>query len=810
MKKQLLLILLSLFSYVGFASHMLGGEITWEKTVNGQFIFELRLYKDCGMSSAGFGTTQTITGPNGAITVSLVSQLDISPICTGAGAISCGSLSGSGAVEMWTYRNDGMSGRPAPITLAGTPTAAGWDFTHSSCCMPSSVVNMNGPSSSAYYIKSTMFPGANVSSPYFTVTPNQILTAGNNTYSVRAESDNPQDSLYQTLVGFRTSATGIGAYSAGYSASSPFPSSATNASNGAVSIDGNSGLISYDVQTASNGLYALNVDVEQWRNGVLISRVNREFSVMYNSPSSSNDAPNTYIDTSIYSQVIKLSDFAYKAYVAVGDTLNFDINASDFGIDPVTFLAQNISFHAQGSSLDTSWSPAGTAYGATVKPVAPQVGYTKSLSNNIEFNWGITNAHANNPYHHFVFSMNDNQCPYPGIANISLTVVVQKALNISSDTVQVCAGDSVALNGYSKSGNYSWSPVAGLSDPTVASPMASPSASGYYYLTDPTTNEMDSVYVEVTTPAAFTLAQSGSHIKLTDANPATSTMWYYNGIPFSYPHDTLPILGYGDYWVKGAIGPCTLLSDTVNINAGSSFSVSDPSMGSYNGTNLPVAGSHGVTFALSQSASLQSVSIPGLVDLFAKKSTGYDLNLKIYDANQMELYTTDVTLQRPMDGLVTIPVNYTLSANTDYTIAISGDSAYTFSMLENISYPMTPFHNGITVKGSYEGGFAQFPTQPSSYLLPFSLNTDVQVVSLNENTSANFRVYPNPAANRFTIEGLSENSKIQILDVNGKLVSEVSTTDASIVIERGDLSAGLYFVKISDAIATSIQKVMFQ
>src|SRR5690606_25223629 len=282
----------------------------------------------------------------------------------------------------------------------------------------------------------------------------------------------------------------------------------------------------------------------------------------------------------------------------------------------------------------------------TLTPVSPQTGFASADTNEVNFKWAVQNEHYN-PYnnsHFFTFTFKDDQCPYPGMTSVTLQVVVQKAVSISVDTLQLCAGDSIQLSGYSKSGNYAWSPAAGLSDPSVANPMASPAASGYYYLNDPVSGVSDSVYVEVTTPAAFTLAQSGGFIVLTDANPATSTMWYYNGIPFYYPHDSLYILGYGDYWVKGVVGPCPLLSDTVRIDTGTTFSVSDPSMGAYNGTNAPISGSQGITFALSQAANLESVSIPGLVDLFAKKSSGYELNLKIYDANQTEVFTTDVTL----------------------------------------------------------------------------------------------------------------------------------------------------------------------
>ena len=169
MKKLLLLFALSLFASSTFAGHVIGGDITWVKTVNGQFIIELKVYRECGNGAAGIGTFQNVAGPNGGINVSLVSQEDISPICSGAGQVSCGSSSmGMGAVEMMTYRS-------SAITLPGTPPAAGWDFTWSICCFPNTVVNMSGSSASAY-AKSTMYSGVSASSPYFVVSPNQVLT----------------------------------------------------------------------------------------------------------------------------------------------------------------------------------------------------------------------------------------------------------------------------------------------------------------------------------------------------------------------------------------------------------------------------------------------------------------------------------------------------------------------------------------------------------------------------------------------------------------------------------------------------------
>lgn len=802
MKKILFVLTLLFFATHSFASHYLGGNISWQKTSTGQFIFELRIFKNCSPNSATY-VSNIVHGPFGTFSTTLDTVIDISPSCTGIGYIDCSVAQyGTGAVALHIFKS-------APITLTGTPPASGWVFYWEDSARPL-YMNTNSP---GLYFESRMYPGYSSSSPSFIEKEVQILTNTNNTYKVSATKAEADDSLHYKFVHALQSSNLPVAYLSGYSSTSPFPSNLTNAANGPVSIDGATGLISYDIQSASTGFYVLAVAVEQWHNGVLISEITKDLAVLYND-STTNASPLVSIDTSLYKNIVQTGPFSYKTFVDVGDTINFNMSGQDNNINSSNSNLQQISFDANGSALSTSWGGLGAyTHMPSITPVAPQSGFVSTMANNVNFYWNIANEHYNiyNNSHFFTFTFKDDQCPYPGAASITLQVVVRKKLDILSDTVNICAGDSVQLNGYSRNGLYSWSPTAGLSNSSISNPKASPATSGYYYLSDGSaSNDIDSIYVDVNQPATFTLAQNASLIALTDSNPATNKMWYYNGIPFYYSYDTLPLLGYGDYWVKGVVGSCTVFSDTVNVNSGTSFSVSDPSMGGYYGANLPITGSQGITFSLNQSVNLRSVSIPGLKDLYAKKSSGYDLNLKIYDSNQTQVYSTTVTLQHPMEGLVNIPVGYGLSANTDYTIAISGDTAYTFSMLENVNYPIMPFHNGITVKGSYEGSFKQFPAQQSNYLLPFALNTDVQVVSIDENELPNFKIYPNPTIHCFTIAGLKGKSEIQILDLNGKLISRYRTQESSLVIEKNHMASGIYFVKISSDNTTSLQKVIFE
>lgn len=796
MKRILFLLALSFLGFTSFASHYMGGSVSWEKTNSGQFIFEVKIFRECGTGSATY-VSNILNGPNGSITLSTDTIIDISPNC-----LSCGTVAGgSGAIALHVMKS-------APISLQGTPPASGWSFYWVDNARPPSVLNT---SSGTFFIESKMYPGYSSSSPSFVEGKAQVLANYNNTYSVQAIKGTASDSLhYKFKSPMQAAGTGV-VYNLGYSASSPFPSSLTNPANGPISIDGNTGLISYDIQAATSGYYSLGVAVEQWHNGVLVSEIFKEVQVAYSNNSSSNAAPAAVIDTSLYSDIIQTGPYSYKTFKNIGDSVEFNITSSDFDINPGTFLPQDITFLAKGSALGMPWGTTGM-YNVTpsINPVAPQTGFVNSSTNIINFYWTIANEHhnPNNTSHFFTFTFKDNQCFIPGQTNITLQVVVRKAVSITADTLNICSGDSIQLAGMTNNGVYSWSPASGLSNTTISNPMASPSASGYYYLSNGN-GDVDSVYVQVTQPGTIDLAFANGKLELTDTNGTSNRIWYYNGVPFYYPYDTLTPFGFGDYWVKAQDGPCALISNTFNINTGHSFSVFDPNNGGYNGTNMPVSGSIGATFKINQSTTINSVTIVGLEDLH-KRGTGYDLNLKIYDANQIEVFSKDMTLNPQFFGPLNIPVGYAVTANADYTVAVTGDTAYSFKLYENVSYPATPHHNGITVTGSYEGAGGQFPNQPSNYLLPFTINTDAQVVGLEEKITSSIEIYPNPAMEAFTIDGLKGESEIQLMDLNGKLIVNYNTKENSFVIERGSIAAGVYFIKVSGGNSSSIQKVMFK
>src|SRR5690554_4032244 len=131
--------ILLLISLIGFipkaanATHGMGGEITWKCQGSGDYVFELKFYRDCNgfEVNTNFETLDVWNHPTlTTVRVDFISRIDISPSCTAASGhlpFQCGTGvsggNGVGAVEEITYRS-------APISIPGLPPNEGWNFTY--------------------------------------------------------------------------------------------------------------------------------------------------------------------------------------------------------------------------------------------------------------------------------------------------------------------------------------------------------------------------------------------------------------------------------------------------------------------------------------------------------------------------------------------------------------------------------------------------------------------------------------------------------------------------------------------------------
>jgi hypothetical protein len=74
-------------------------------------------------------------------------------------------------------------------------------------------------------------------------------------------------------------------------------------------------------------------------------------------------------------------------------------------------------------------------------------------------------------------------------------------------------------------------------------------------------------------------------------------------------------------------------------------------------------------------------------------------------------------------------------------------------------------------------------------------------------------VYPNPSDNEMTIEFANSNTthRIELVDITGKTIVSDVTEQSAFRIRKHHLSAGMYFLKVSDKSgATTTQKVIFK
>ncbi|MBT4344638.1 MAG: hypothetical protein HOD68_01070, partial [Flavobacteriales bacterium] len=118
--RKLLFILFISFSFLRVdATHLMGGEITWECIKDpaspdlGKYIFTMKLYRDCdGTTLSQFAETIQVwaDGVNFQnINCDFISNTDISPLCdvanSGNAQLDCYGFNPAGAVEEYVYQS---------------------------------------------------------------------------------------------------------------------------------------------------------------------------------------------------------------------------------------------------------------------------------------------------------------------------------------------------------------------------------------------------------------------------------------------------------------------------------------------------------------------------------------------------------------------------------------------------------------------------------------------------------------------------------------------------------------------------------
>jgi len=80
-------------------------------------------------------------------------------------------------------------------------------------------------------------------------------------------------------------------------------------------------------------------------------------------------------------------------------------------------------------------------------------------------------------------------------------------------------------------------------------------------------------------------------------------------------------------------------------------------------------------------------------------------------------------------------------------------------------------------------------------------------VSVNENTMASVKIYPNPVNSNLKIENMNEVTDINIYNVTGQVVRTIPSATGSIDVDMSNLSNGLYFIKMQNGKNVRTEKI---
>lgn len=444
MKKIYTLLLITIaFQLIPFtpavASNYLGGEITWQCMANGQYIFRLTLYRDCG--GLGFPQTfqiQTTVPSVPTIVVNKIAQNDLSATGFQAnGTSACPSCaSGSspfpGVVDENIYESN-------PINLSGVPPAAGWSFYFDMCCRNGTVLNLSNPTAQGMRVLSKMFAYNNQNafpcydaSPYFAEPPANVMCAGQPAALQYLSIDSDDDFLTYRFTDALNDQGAAIPVSFGYSTANPLPGPVQNPSNTVMSLDTLNGETLFTVNTMGN--FNINMCVTSYRNGTKISEINRghDFYILSNCPTVAGSQPNLYPSgTAPFADPVSGLFTSYKDTVLAGSTVTFQkiITDNDFFLNGV---AQDIRLTGAGNQFGANFTNASSGClmppCATLDAALPKV---FSPSDTTLFTWTTNNAHlaSSGPLQaktwYFLLRAMDNYCPAPGMhARIaSITVV---------------------------------------------------------------------------------------------------------------------------------------------------------------------------------------------------------------------------------------------------------------------------------------------------------------------------------------------------------------------------------------------------
>ncbi len=376
-KTKIVLLFISLvvngLSYTSSASHLAGGEITYQWLQGNTYQFTLNLYRDCqGIPAPGSASLNFQgCGVSGSIILGISgSPVLVTPLCPSA--VSQSSCNGGTLFSIQRITYTGVYTLPF--------ACSSWIFSYNDCCRSSN----SNLASSGYdiYYKAIL---NNLSVPFNNSV--EFVSLATNIVPVNATSilgwnahDADGDSLVFELAPALQGANQQVIYQAPFTYSQPLAASQPTV------LDSQTGYLSITPSTFQNAVVCMKVT--EYRNSVMVGVTYRDLQITVISGGNSLPSLSGINGTT-----------NYNTFICVGDTLSFTLTATDpdTGQVPVInadMLGTNASFTSGGN---------------------PSVG---------TFTWVPDSSDISAQAYVFPFTVVDGSCSYMGLQSHAITVYV--------------------------------------------------------------------------------------------------------------------------------------------------------------------------------------------------------------------------------------------------------------------------------------------------------------------------------------------------------------------------------------------------
>jgi gliding motility-associated-like protein len=510
-----------------YATHIVGGEITYRCLGNNNYEITLRVFRDCDTGVPWFDNPASIGvfDINNVLVYDLrllmrandTLDLDLNDPCLVAPPNLC--------IHTTSY-----------VDTVNLPfRAGGYQLVYQRCCRNVDIVNIVNPlnAGATYYalITEQALQTCN-SSAVFNEWPPVYICLNRPILFDHSATDVDGDSLVYEMCTPLDGATPF----------NPMPQpplnppylpvtwipgfSANNMLGGPDSLRINSSTGLLQGTPSLMGVFVVGICVREYRNGVLISTTRRDFQyaigICGELVSSAFFAPVIQCDNSLLVQFQNNSSSLGTGYQwSFGDsTTNATSNLEnpiyiypDTGSYVVTLIAdpgsqcadtttRTINLQYESIIMDFDVSVLECSDTTRLQIIDLSV---DTISDIIRWNWNFGNGQTSNVPFASTFYTQSGTYPISltveaanGCSQTLVDTITLNVPNISSaDTVAICAGESdIVLNpGGNPNHTYQWSPATGLSSTTDASPIANPTVSTTYNVTVTALNGIDSCFL---------------------------------------------------------------------------------------------------------------------------------------------------------------------------------------------------------------------------------------------------------------------------------------------------------------------------